>query len=593
MSNSPTLQFTPLDQAPAAQPQIQPTLKFTSLDQPPADASAPNPASEASMMGQVTSGQAIPSTAPTPQPMTGYIKEKAQQVIQRTPLALVIPPQNANEHVAEGAGGTAGLVAYRMANQIKSLHDSVVNAKSGDEFWKAKSDFQNATLAWILGHKHEAILHALSGGSDVASGTEPMLKPLVTDNLRETSEAASQGDYVPAAANAITLGTMLAVPDVAKGLGAAEAGTAEAGTAEAAETGAATETAEAASKAEAVTPKAGLTPVEAKVAQGVTKSGLKTGTPATVAPTGEDIQPALQSGVRDYINKVNKQSGLAPVSDDVSIMDAAQKQADAFQARSQATFDKVKEITGVDPTTLKQIMRKRSVQIENAVAAGNDEEAGNLQQLQLQDENRVVKAFDDAKAQNVSVDQARSDWNKSLRADELSSAIRGSKSNTSTLKNPNLDPNKLTPRLQKLAESQPGGKAAKLSQLGGDDAETLVEHAENARLASQEIKDFVPATATGKNALQGIIQKNTTGQSSIIRGGKVVGKTDWNGVVKDFENLGADGQIKAFGADVPRVRQFLERQALKQNAADMILGKTTAGKILRGAVAEEAVRRSF
>ena len=326
------------------------------------------------------------------------------------------------------------------------------------------------------------------------------------------------------------------------------------------------------------------TPKEAAVAKATSKSGISPGTPETVPPTGENIQPNLHQGIRDFVNKTNAENGLPPVSDKVNVLDAAQNQADAFQTRSQATFDKVKEITGVDPTALKKILASRTDQIESLFAAGKDEEAGNLQQLQLKDQDRMTKAFNDAKAKDVDVEQARDDWNKSLRADELSNAIRGSKSNLSTLASPDIDPSKLTSRLQKLYESQPGGKTAKLAQLGGDqNATTLVEHAENARDAARTIKEFVPQSATGQQALAKIISDNTIEKSSLIRGGKAVGRTDWNGVVKDIGNLTPEQQ-KAFGGELAQVRQYAGKQALRQNAISLLKkgGAIAAGGGLAG-----------
>jgi hypothetical protein len=93
----------------------------------------------------------------------------------------------------------------------------------------------------------------------------------------------------------------------------------------------------------------------------------------------------------------------------------------------------------------------------------------------------------------------------------------------------------------------------------------LVEHAENARDAARTIKEFVPQSATGQQALSKIISDNTVEKSSLIRGGKAVGRTDWNGVVKDIGNLTPEQQ-KAFGGELAQVRQYAGKQALKQNA---------------------------
>ncbi len=339
-----------------------------------------------------------------------------------------------------------------------------------------------------------------------------------------------------------------------------------------------------------------LSPKEQAVAAGTAKAakaGISEGTAETVAPRVEDIQAPLHQSIRDFVNQTAKTAGLDPIPDSTPITDVPQNLADALQERSQATFDKVEQITGINPTTLKEQMAARADQITEATASGDLEKAGKLEMLQKADQNRAIQAFDQAKAQNVDVDQARSDWNASTRADELSAAVRGSKANTSTLANPVLDPNKLVPRLQKLAESQPGGKAPKLFQLGGDDnASALVERAENARDATQAIKNFTPQSATGQKLWGQIQANNTVEKSSLLRGGNVVAKTDWNGVVKDLGNLTPEQQT-ALGDDFPRMRQLAGKLAARQNAMDWITGTTTAGKIARGVLADELLRRTL
>jgi hypothetical protein len=322
------------------------------------------------------------------------------------------------------------------------------------------------------------------------------------------------------------------------------------------------------------------TPKAQAVAQGTAKAakaGISEGTAETVAPTGEEIQPQLHAGIRQFINQTASDAGLDAIPDSTPITDAPQELADSFQARSQATFDQIEKITGIDPTALKEQMAARADQITEATAGGDLEKAGKLDMLQKADENRSIQAFNQAKAQGVDVEQARSDWNASLRGDELSAAVRNSKASTSTLKNPVLDPAKLAPRLQKLAESQPGGKTPKLFQLGGEDnATALVEHAENARDATQAIKDFVPQSATGQKLFSQIVSNNTAEKSSLLRGGNSVGVTDWNGVLKDIGNL-TPAQQSALGNDLARMRQVAGRQALKQNALKALSFGTKLG----------------
>jgi hypothetical protein len=461
-------------------------------------------------------------------------------------------PQDHKEELVAALGGPGALLAYKASKAVVDKVENILKPTSTPKgpaapspYQQAVQDFHKTVQEFRNRDYKNAIPSAVSTGADVLT---TMPGPgFMGPQVREISEGTRPGADLatPLARNLtkdVLLGASVVAPELAEG---GEGGAAE---------------------EEVSAGKTTAAPKEAAVAKATSKSGISAGAPETVPPTGENIQPNLHQGIRDFINKTNAENGLPPVSDKVSVLDAAQNQADAFQTRSQATFGKVQKITGIDPTALKQIMSSRTDQIENLLAAGKDEEAGNLQQLQLNDENRMTKAFNDAKAKDVDVDQARSDWNRSLRADELSNAIRGSKSNISTLGSPDIDPNKLTSRLQKLYESQPGGKTAKLAQLGGDqNATNLVEHAENARDAARTIKEFVPQSATGQQALSKIISDNTVEKSSLIRGGKAVGRTDWNGVVKDIGNLTPEQQ-KAFGGELAQVRQYAGKQALKQNA---------------------------
>ncbi len=467
-------------------------------------------------------------------------------------------PQDANEIVAHAQGGQGGLAAYRAAKKLVDAHDAMMNAKPGDAARKAAFDFQNSAIDMVLGNTHDAIMHAVSGGFSTAGAVDPGMQS-VLERPRAISEGATAGGDLatPLGSTAADVAIAAATYGVGKGLSAIPG---------------ALKVGQAAGEVADATPaieEAAATPKAQAVAEGTSraaKAGISEGTAETVAPTGEDIQPHLHQGIRDFVNQVANDAGLEPVPESTPITDAPQKLADAFQSRSQATFDKVEEITGLNPTTLKEQMAARADQMTEAAAAGDTEKAGKLEMLQKASENKALQAFNQAKAQGVDVDQARADWNSSIRSDELSAAVRGSKANTSTLESPVLDPNKLAPRLQRLAESQPGGKAPKLFQLGGEDSATgLVEHAENAREAVQAIKDFVPQSATGQKLFSQILSDNTVEKSSLLRGGKVTGATDWNAVIKDLGNLTPEQQAAA-GSDLAKMRQVASRQAVKQNA---------------------------
>jgi len=342
--------------------------------------------------------------------------------------------------------------------------------------------------------------------------------------------------------------------------------------------------------AEAVAPEAAVeakaavptSPIESAVTKATAKSGLPAGKPATVAPTAEDIQPTLQQGIRDTVNKVAEENGLNPVTK--SIRDIGKELGDQFYARSKDTFKQVQDATGVNPTEVQNKICTLNDKIEAAV--DDPEKAGQLEQQKLSLENTAEKAFNDAKAKGIDVEQARSDWKKYNASYEFGQHVRASAEGT--MNAPTINPNKLAPRLQKFSESTSPTQAGRLQQLAGEDnAVALVEHAENARTAIHDIKEFKPSSPTGQKALDEIVRNNTEGKSSIARGGKVIGKTDWNGVVKNFENLTPEEQTLRFGNDVPKVRQYLGRQALKQNTLKLLKYGAGVG------TAEEVVRRGI
>jgi hypothetical protein len=524
-------------------------------------------------------GQPLPeSTTPT-QPTQKPYNPAEHGALNRFGHAFAAPfvsmyhgavdePQDVDEVVAHAQGGQGGLMAYRAAKQVIDAHDAMVKS-SGDSFQKAAMSFKDAAISYILGNTKDAMMQGLSGGMSAVEGAQPGTSAALQRPQQLAQGAVTGGDL------ATPLGSTAA--DVAMAAGTEGLGRAASAIRGAAETG---EAAEEAATASTPASESAATPKAQAVAQGTAKAakaGISEGTAETVAPTGEEIQPQLHAGIRQFLNQTASDAGLDAIADSTPITDAPQELADSFQTRSQATFDQIEKITGIDPTALKEQMAARADQITEATASGDLEKAGKLDMLQKADENRSLQAFNQAKAQGVDVEQARSDWNASLRGDELSAAVRNSKASTSTLKNPVLDPAKLAPRLQKLAESQPGGKAPKLFQLGGEDnATTLVEHAENARDATQAIKDFVPQSATGQKLFSQIVSNNTAEKSSLLRGGNSVGVTDWNGVLKDIGNL-TPAQQSALGNDLARMRQVAGRQALKQNALKALSFGTKLG----------------
>ena len=465
------------------------------------------------------------------------------------------PPQDHKEELAGIFGGPQALVAYRSAKALVDGIENTIKAPAKN-YGQAKQDFQRGLQDFASKDYRNLASDAASMSADMAGAVSPGTS-MITDRARQFSEGARPGgDLVtPTVKTGLDAGAALLLDKVG-GSEAEEPEVSQAG------------------------------PKETTVARNTAKSGISAGTPETTAPTGEDIQPALQQGTRDTINKTLQKNGLQPVPDSVTIRNAADNMSKQFMARSKDAFSRVDQLTNVNPTILKDVMASRADQIETLTASGEMEKAGNLQQLQLRDEEKMAQAFKDAKAADpkADIDQARQDWNSSLRAEELSSAIRGSAEGT--LKAPTLNPSKLTPRLQKLTEGR-------LPELMGDDSATLAEHAENARDATQAIKDFEPQSATGQQALSKIISDNTVEQSSLIKRGKVVAGTNWNGVVRDIGNLTPVEQ-QAFGPELAQVRQFAGKQALKQNAVSLLKKGVLAGAAgATGLVGYEAAKAAI
>lgn len=95
--------------------------------------------------------------------------------------------------------------------------------------------------------------------------------------------------------------------------------------------------------------------------------------------------------------------------------------------------------------------------------------------------------------------------------------------------------------------------------VGDDNAQALLEHADNAQIAGQQIKEFVPSSPTGQKAMQDILRPNTKG--------KLVGSganTDFLKSYRDFDALTPEEQSAQFGKDVGQARDYLKAQARNQ-----------------------------
>jgi len=331
-------------------------------------------------------------------------------------------------------------------------------------------------------------------------------------------------------------------------------------------------------------------PVENAVGNAVGKAKIAEGAPPTEPPSSSAIQPDLQAGIRKTLSDVAADNGVQakPVT---SIRDAVENTAAAVQAKAKqayATLDeasggrwqrfddqlknirmKIREVAGIDDDKHSALELKQS-EIETTQANLLDE---------LQANGKITPRLAEEAKTNYKKAQALYDVDAQLKAATTGRAGVGKGVET-------VDPGKLAPRLHKLFDS------GRLQQaVGPDHAAALIEHAENAQAAVAEIKNFEPASATGRNALAELVRSNTIGKSSLLKGGKIEGVTNWNGVVRDFENLAPEKQQAAFSNDVPRVRLFIQRQALKQNAGTLLKRAGTVAAV--GGIAAGAGKLAY
>lgn len=303
-----------------------------------------------------------------------------------------------------------------------------------------------------------------------------------------------------------------------------------------------------------------LTPIESAVSKAVAKSGLPEGQAASVAPTGEGIQPALQQGIRDTMSRVAKENGVAAPTAP-SIRDVVKETADNIYAKSKSQFSVLDEATGGNVSRFDEQIRNVNRALQNVT---DDAEEAKLLARKANLETSQEGAFEEAKAKGVDpklVDDAKANYKKAQALYDVDNHVKMSTSGT----RPNIgkpggqtpeivDPKKLSSRLNKVYDSGRLQDAA-----GEDNAQALLTRADNAQVAGQQIKEFVPTSPTGQKAMQNILTPNTKGK--LIGSGA---NTDFLKSYRDFDALTPEEQTAHFGKDVGQARNYLKTQARNQ-----------------------------
>ncbi len=251
----------------------------------------------------------------------------------------------------------------------------------------------------------------------------------------------------------------------------------------------------------------GATPTQA-IETGATAAGLGTVTGAAIEGAGvaknavkqaykavldtKSIQPVLQNGIRDTLANVAEDSGVVK-SAAPSIRDVAEDTADAVYAKSKSQYQVLDDATGGRVQRFKDRLDNIRHSLDNLTGTEEDlAKEASLLKAQKETEDAMQEAFNDAKAKGVPaslVDEANANFKKSQALYDLDKHLKMSASGmrpdigTAAAKNPEaVDPSKMFSRMNRLYDS------GRLQQaVGTQNAQSLLEHANNAYLQQQKI----------------------------------------------------------------------------------------------------------
>jgi len=339
-------------------------------------------------------------------------------------------------------------------------------------------------------------------------------------------------------------------------------------------------------------------PIQQAVAKGAgqvaEKVGLPEGTAATVAPSGEAIQPAIEHGLNEVSEMAAKDAGV-PFAKGADVRDSIGATARATKASASADYKALDNASEGRWQRFDDSIENINKEIAEKVGI-DDEKVTRLEarrdDILASQENMLKDMVSEGKVDPSIADRARAAYKKSMALHDVNAAVRGATKRTVVAgKSANVtDPDGLLNRLNKLNDVPPSGGPSRLQQaLGEKGAKTAIEHAENAQIAKAAIKEFTPTSSTGKVALEDILRKHTTAKPGIVTGAK--GKVDWKAAMNDFEQLEPAERNAMFGNDVPALRSMLARNARIQTAKEWIL--KYGGYAAAGAAGADILRMTF
>jgi hypothetical protein len=267
----------------------------------------------------------------------------------------------------------------------------------------------------------------------------------------------------------------------------------------------------------------GATPTQA-LETGATATALGTATGTAVEGAGiaknaikdayksvldtKSIQPVLQQGIRDTLAKVAEDNGVVK-SAAQSIRDVAKDTADAVYAKSKSQYQVLDDATGGRVQRFKDRLDNIRHSLDSLTGTEEDvTKEASLLKAQKETEDAMQEAFNDAKAKGVDpklVDEANANFKKSQALYDLDKHLKMSASGmrpdvgTAATKNAEaVDPSKMFTRMNRLYDS---GRLQEA--VGQKNAESLLDHANNAYVQQQKILDNQELAKTvGKHVLR-------------------------------------------------------------------------------------------
>lgn len=320
------------------------------------------------------------------------------------------------------------------------------------------------------------------------------------------------------------------------------------------------------------TPREAASPINQQVAKAVSKSGLEPGTRPGMPLSDAEIQPLTQQVLKQVINNAARDSGVNPSNEAGLLRNAASDIGSQVKARSSAAYNALDEASSGRwqrfNDQIKNLQNKSDelVGIDDEKAAEFDAQIDDIKTTR---DSLVKQLIDDGKINKDTATKASADWKQSQALTDLDNVIKRNV-RPPTTQNPaesigNMKT--LENQLQKMHDS------GRLSEAIGNKADDLMRYVQNANDAMTTVKDFKPASPTGQRALGDLVRNNTTEKVGPIRGPR--GVTDWNGVLNDFDDLSASQRHEMFGGESGAARRFIQNQAHKQAAINVLTSKNT------------------